>query len=412
MMEADIELAQRLRAKEQGEITIEERSRLFAKLMNRRKKHFAKLKAEEIRRNPPNKAQKRNQMSIYLKNMAGYKHKVVKGSKTRTEESSKRVGDELESNKSKKQKGIDREDLETLLKLVKEKHGINMPVDEYERVLSGDMKVMFEPDIKSKVWRSLQRYKVTVWKLFDSRRVHFVRCVLNVLLDDWIMDSGCIKHMPENRRFFISYKAYDVVHVVYVSNLKGKVIGEGYSQTSKAYIVLNKETMRIEESLNVAFDESLPEPKSYSSVEDDRINEPIVQDLNGSPSLQVNVSDEGYPKSVKEVRGHPTEHVTMALLPLGFLEPLYPDMINNQDIEHMIPPTPPKDIEPPVESPISLSLSSSVGSSSPIRMAPKRTSTSAAPPMTQSAIKKLVADSVSAALEAQAATMANADKKI
>ncbi|GKG41490.1 hypothetical protein Tco_0473241, partial [Tanacetum coccineum] len=42
-------------------------------------------------------------------------------------------------------------------------------------------------------------------------------------------------------------------------------------------------------------------------------------------------------------------------------------------------------------------------------MAPKRTSTSAAPPMTQAAIKKLVADSVSAALEAQAATMANTD---
>ncbi|GKC95332.1 hypothetical protein Tco_1160774 [Tanacetum coccineum] len=40
-------------------------------------------------------------------------------------------------------------------------------------------------------------------------------------------------------------------------------------------------------------------------------------------------------------------------------------------------------------------------------MAPKRTSTSAAPPMTQAAIKKLVADSVTAALEAQAATMAS-----
>ncbi|GJW56634.1 hypothetical protein Tco_0103365 [Tanacetum coccineum] len=59
--------------------------------------------------------------------------------------------------------------------------------------------------------------------------------------------------------------------------------------------------------------------------------------------------------------------VTMALLPLGFLEPLYPDMINAQDIEHMIPPTPPRDIEPPVGSPISLSPSSSVGSSSPVR---------------------------------------------
>ncbi|GJV29277.1 hypothetical protein Tco_1385725 [Tanacetum coccineum] len=43
------------------------------------------------------------------------------------------------------------------------------------------------------------------------------------------------------------------------------------------------------------------------------------------------------------------------------------DMINNQDIEHMIPPTPPRDTEPPVGSPISLSPSSSVGSSSPVR---------------------------------------------
>ncbi|GKA52956.1 hypothetical protein Tco_0746271 [Tanacetum coccineum] len=60
--------------------------------------------------------------------------------------------------------------------------------------------------------------------------------------------------------------------------------------------------MRIEESFNVTFDESLLEPKSSPSVEDDTINEPIVQDLNGSSLLQVNVSDEGYPKSVKESR--------------------------------------------------------------------------------------------------------------
>ncbi|GJW97800.1 hypothetical protein Tco_0179608 [Tanacetum coccineum] len=39
-------------------------------------------------------------------------------------------------------------------------------------------------------------------------------------------------------------------------------------------------------------------------------------------------------------------------------------------------------------------------------MPPKRTSTSEAPAMTQAAIKKLVADSVTAALEAQAATTA------
>ncbi|GJU41183.1 hypothetical protein Tco_1194140 [Tanacetum coccineum] len=40
-------------------------------------------------------------------------------------------------------------------------------------------------------------------------------------------------------------------------------------------------------------------------------------------------------------------------------------------------------------------------------MPPKRTSTSEAPAMTQAAIRKLVADSVTAALEAQATTMAS-----
>ncbi|GJS96956.1 hypothetical protein Tco_0803924 [Tanacetum coccineum] len=78
MMEADFELAQRLQTKEQGEITIEERSRLFVELMNKRKKHFATLRAEEKRRKPPTKAQKRNQMSTYLKNMGGYKHNQSK----------------------------------------------------------------------------------------------------------------------------------------------------------------------------------------------------------------------------------------------------------------------------------------------------------------------------------------------
>ncbi|GKB46029.1 hypothetical protein Tco_0896782 [Tanacetum coccineum] len=55
MIEADYKLTQRLQAKEQGELTIEERSRLFVELMDKRKKHFAKLRAEKIRRKPPTK---------------------------------------------------------------------------------------------------------------------------------------------------------------------------------------------------------------------------------------------------------------------------------------------------------------------------------------------------------------------
>ncbi|GJY27696.1 hypothetical protein Tco_0403463 [Tanacetum coccineum] len=72
---------------------------------------------------------------------------------------------------------------------------------------------------------------------------------------------------------------------------------EGYSQTSKAYIVLNKETMKIEESLNVTFHVSLPKPKSSPSIEYDRINEPIVQDLNGERMVLPD-NPMGYPDNV------------------------------------------------------------------------------------------------------------------
>ncbi|GJR00318.1 hypothetical protein Tco_0523302 [Tanacetum coccineum] len=73
--------------------------------------------------------------------------------------------------------------------------------------------------------------------------------------------------------------------------------------------VLNKETIRIKKSLNVTFDESLPEPKSSLWVKDDMINEPIVQDLN---ELLLFL-DEGYLKILKEARGHPIKQVTSEL---------------------------------------------------------------------------------------------------
>ncbi|GKB52726.1 hypothetical protein Tco_0903479 [Tanacetum coccineum] len=49
----------------------------------------------------------------------------------------------------------------------------------------------------------------------------------DLLLDDWIMDSGSTKHMTGNKILFASYKAYDGGHVIFGSNLKGKVIDGG-----------------------------------------------------------------------------------------------------------------------------------------------------------------------------------------
>ncbi|GJX60922.1 hypothetical protein Tco_0292312 [Tanacetum coccineum] len=67
--------------------------------------------------------------------------------------------------------------------------------------------------------------------------------------------------------------------------------------------------MRFKESLNVTFDESFPKPKSSPSVEDDGIIEPVVQIPIRSPSLEANALESGYPKSLKESRGHQIEQV-------------------------------------------------------------------------------------------------------
>ncbi|GKD42858.1 hypothetical protein Tco_1267503 [Tanacetum coccineum] len=194
-------MAQRLQAEEQEELTIKEKSKLFQQLLEKRRKHFAAKRAEERRSKPPTKAQHRSIMTIYLKNMAGWKPKDLKNNEIREEESSsKKADDELEQEPTKKQKVDDdkeREDVQQCfelvteedvaidviplatkpapIKLVKAKHGNIRPEEGYERVLWGDLKTMFEHHIEDEVWRSLQGKKVLLLRLYDSCGVHFAR---------------------------------------------------------------------------------------------------------------------------------------------------------------------------------------------------------------------------------------------
>nr|GEV03044.1 hypothetical protein [Tanacetum cinerariifolium] len=61
-------------------------------------------------------------------------------------------------------------------KIVKEgKNSTYLIVRADESIKKGDLKGMFEPDVEIKVWRPLEGYDVTVWKLFSSSGVHFIR---------------------------------------------------------------------------------------------------------------------------------------------------------------------------------------------------------------------------------------------
>ncbi|GJW46256.1 hypothetical protein Tco_0077902 [Tanacetum coccineum] len=116
MMKADRLLAERLQSKEREELTDEEKAKLFMELMEKRRKHFAALRAQEKRNRPPTKAQKRTQMSTYLKHMGGYTYKQLKGKsfdeiQKLFDKEMKRVntfvamGSEVQESKEKKEEG-------------------------------------------------------------------------------------------------------------------------------------------------------------------------------------------------------------------------------------------------------------------------------------------------------------------
>ncbi|GJU77644.1 retrovirus-related pol polyprotein from transposon TNT 1-94 [Tanacetum coccineum] len=159
-------------------------------------------------------------------------------------------------------------------------------------------------------------------QLWDHQSVHQIK------------DIGCSKHMMGNRKFFSSYKAYNRGNVIFGSNLRGqicdnkcrvtfskrdseitkdgKVIGRGYSQNSKAYIILNKHTRKIKESLNVTFNETPPPSKTSPLVDDDLDEEEAIK-VTEMKILENDIEDETLEidkiVNIKESRNHPLENV-------------------------------------------------------------------------------------------------------
>ncbi|GKB74302.1 hypothetical protein Tco_0935714 [Tanacetum coccineum] len=144
-VEADYQLAQRLQAQKQEELTDEEKAKLFVQFLEQRRKHFAAKRAEEKRNRPPTRAQQRNIMCTYLKNMEGWKPKSLKkksfanikelfekAMKRKAEAevmegSSKRAGEELEQESIKKQK-VDKDkekaELQSLIEFIPDEEDV------------------------------------------------------------------------------------------------------------------------------------------------------------------------------------------------------------------------------------------------------------------------------------------------
>nr|GEX18627.1 retrovirus-related Pol polyprotein from transposon TNT 1-94 [Tanacetum cinerariifolium] len=174
--------------------------------------------------------------------------------------------------------------------------------------------------------------------------------------DECIKDSRCSKHMTGNRKLFSPYKAYNGGNVIFGSNLRGKVIGKdyltkfdpksyegvflGYSQNIKAYIILNKQTMKVKESLNVTFDETPPSPKTPPLEDDELVKEEAIED---TPTLPQVVSHPPFP--ISSIDSHVThtqappqsDNQTQHTQPLSLSRDSLVDDINQlQDLSNLL----------------------------------------------------------------------------
>ncbi|GJZ75987.1 hypothetical protein Tco_0640452 [Tanacetum coccineum] len=186
-----------------------------------------------------------------------------------------------------------------------------------------------------------EEYSMAVrdFKKFFKRRGRFVRTDLGMtekhfqrIRDDknvdlepdvWIKDSGCSKHMMGNRKLFSSYKAYNRGNVIFGSNLRGNIIGKGKICDDK--VVDNflleqiwkslKMVRKVEELLNVTFDETPQPSKTSPLVDDDLDEEEAIKVTEKEKNLRkltlrmkpLEIGDEIV--NIKKSRNHPLENV-------------------------------------------------------------------------------------------------------
>ncbi|GJU22890.1 hypothetical protein Tco_0394777 [Tanacetum coccineum] len=141
------------------------------------RKFLSQQRSEAIRNRPPTKNQLRNQMMTYLKHVGNFKHSELKTKKfeeiqalyekiKRSDEDFISIGSAKDERliKSSGQRRhfstlmrvlsiFDRDDLNAIYQLVMDKYQDEIPGG-FDKVLWGDLMVMFNPDDEDKFWNS------------------------------------------------------------------------------------------------------------------------------------------------------------------------------------------------------------------------------------------------------------------
>ncbi|GJV65039.1 hypothetical protein Tco_1475867 [Tanacetum coccineum] len=76
---------------------------------------------------------------------------------------------------------IDREDLNSIHRLVMDKYRENEP-EGFDRILWGDLRVMYNPSPDDALWISQHAWKLDFWKLHESSRVHTIMTDIGIIV--------------------------------------------------------------------------------------------------------------------------------------------------------------------------------------------------------------------------------------
>nr|GEZ95889.1 hypothetical protein [Tanacetum cinerariifolium] len=115
-------------------------------------------------------------------------------------------------------KNFNREDLEVLRIIVKERFKKTKPVDDVKNLLLQTLKTMFEPHVEDIIWKYQQgAVKVNNWKLFDSCRVYCVTTktmVYYLLVEKMYPFKNNVLHQLWSYLVLLVYKVTDVFNKV------------------------------------------------------------------------------------------------------------------------------------------------------------------------------------------------------
>ncbi|GJU37864.1 hypothetical protein Tco_1186218 [Tanacetum coccineum] len=87
---------------------------------------------------------------------------------------------------------FDRQDVEELYKLVKERYSASRP-EGFDLMLWGDLHTLFEPDEDDEIWKDQHKYNLISWRLCDF-------CGIHILL----MENGLAIHMLTKKKYPLS----------------------------------------------------------------------------------------------------------------------------------------------------------------------------------------------------------------